>query len=216
MRSVREEDQVAEIVVEEIGEVQLQAVGVNTCGAGTTAAKSISIRDNPVVTIGEPQVVIAGQPVNLVYNTTAFLTQWQWSFGDGSVSTGQYPEHTYDKPGPYVVSLNAFDENNCPGTGTLDLAVTSAISSTNIKNVITANGDSQNGFLIVENLEKFPDNEVVLLTRWGNEVFRKKGYANDWDARVNGYFLPAGNYVCIVRLTGTSHVFSRVVTVVKD
>ena len=219
MRSVREEDQVAEIVAEQIaeeGEAQLQAVGINTCGAGMTATKNITIRDNPIVSIGEPQVVIAGQPINLIYNATTSLTQWQWNFGDGGTSTGQYPEHTYDKPGPYVVSLNAFDENNCPGSNTLDIAVTSAISSNNIKNVITANGDSQNGYLIVESLEKFPDNEVVLLTRWGDEVFRKKGYANDWDVRVDGYFLPAGNYVCIVRLMETNHVFSRVVTVVKD
>jgi gliding motility-associated-like protein len=219
MRSVREENQVAEIVAEQIGEageVQLQAIGMNKCGAGMTATKTISIYDNPVVTLSEPQIVVAGQPFNPVYNATAPLTQWQWNFGDGGTSTRQYPEHTYDKPGPHVVSLHAFDENNCPGSSTLTLAVMSAISSNNIKNVITANGDSQNGYLIVENLEKFPDNEVVLLTRWGNEVFRKKGYANDWDARVGGYFLPAGNYVCIVRLTETNDVFSRVVTVVKD
>jgi len=219
LRSVREEEQVAEIVAEQIetdGAVQLQAVGVNTCGAGMTAAKIISIHANPIVNISQPQIVIAGQPFGLTYTTTTSLAQWQWNFGDGGTSTGSSPEHTYDKPGPYVVSLNAFDENNCPGSNTLNIAVTSAISSNNIKNVITANGDSQNGYLIVENLEKFPDNEVVLLSRWGNEVFRKKGYANDWDARVDGYFLPAGNYVCIVRLTETNNVFSRVITVVKD
>jgi gliding motility-associated-like protein len=219
LRSVREEEQVAEIVAEETGEnieVQLQAVALNKCGAGTSATKTVSIRNNPVVTIEDPAIIIAGQPFSLVYHTSAPLTQWQWNFGDGGAATGQYPEHTYDKPGPYVVSLNAVDENNCAGDGTLNLAATAAISSTDIKNVITANGDSQNGYLIVENLEKFPDNEVVLLSRWGNEVFRKKGYANDWDARVDGYFLPAGNYICIVRLTETDHVFSRVVTVVKD
>ena len=219
LRSVREEEQVAEIIAEQIGDaaaVQLQAVGVNKCGAGTTATKTVSVRNNPIVTIEEPQIIIAGQPFKLVYNTTVPLTQWQWNFGDGGASTGQYPEHTYDKPGPYVVSLNAVDENNCSGTGALDLAATAAISSNNIKNVITANGDAQNGYLIVEHLEKFPDNEVVLLSRWGDEVFRKKAYANDWDARVDGYFLPAGNYVCIVRLVETNHVFSRVITVVKD
>jgi len=216
LRSVREEEQVSEIVAEQTGEVQIQAVAVNLCGAGMIATKRISVRDNPVVTIDEPRIVVAGEPFNPLYNTTATLAQWQWNFGDGSTSSGQSPEHIYDRPGRYVMSLNAFDENNCPGSSTLDLAVTSAISSNNIKNVITANGDSQNGYLIVENLEKFPDNEVVLLSRWGNEVFRKKGYANDWDARVGGYFLPAGNYVCIVRLTETNHVFSRVVTVVKD
>jgi hypothetical protein len=216
MRSVTEEDQAAEIVAEQTGDVQLQAVGINACGAGPTATKKISIRDNPVVTIHEPHVVVVDQALDFDYNATTPLAQWRWNFGDGGTSTGQYPEHTYDKPGPYVVTLNGVDENGCLGSNTLNIAVTFAISSNNIKNVITANGDSQNGYLIVENLEKFPDNEVVFLSRWGNEVFRKKGYANDWDARVGGYFLPAGNYICIVRIAKTNDVFSRVVTVVKD
>jgi uncharacterized protein (TIGR02145 family) len=38
-------------------------------------------------------------------------TSWQWDFGDGSISTSQNPEHTYNTPGIYTVTLtveNAF------------------------------------------------------------------------------------------------------------
>ncbi|MDD5509161.1 MAG: PKD domain-containing protein, partial [Bacteroidales bacterium] len=34
-------------------------------------------------------------------------TQWAWNFGDGATSTEQNPEHTYNAPGTYTVSLAA-------------------------------------------------------------------------------------------------------------
>ncbi|NLV26376.1 MAG: PKD domain-containing protein [Methanomicrobiales archaeon] len=33
--------------------------------------------------------------------------QWQWEFGDGVTSQEQHPEHIYDKPGEYTVTLTA-------------------------------------------------------------------------------------------------------------
>jgi PKD repeat protein len=43
-------------------------------------------------------------------------TAWEWSFGDGYVSTEQNPVHRYSVSGTYAVSLNA---NNADGTGNL-------------------------------------------------------------------------------------------------
>jgi hypothetical protein len=34
------------------------------------------------------------------------ITSWKWDFGDGSSSTEQHPQHTYAKPGNYVVILD--------------------------------------------------------------------------------------------------------------
>ena len=90
-----------------------------------------------------------------------------------------------------------------------------SLSDTDIKNVITANGDEQNGLLYIENIEKYPSNQVVLLDRWGVEVFKKDNYVNDWDARRNGEFLPAGQYVCVVKLNETGKIFTRTVSIIK-
>jgi gliding motility-associated-like protein len=89
------------------------------------------------------------------------------------------------------------------------------LSDANIKNVITANGDEQNGFLYIENIEKFPSNQVMLLDRWGVEVFKQDNYLNNWDARKNGEFLPAGQYVCVVKLNETGKVYTRTVSIIK-
>ncbi len=34
------------------------------------------------------------------------IVSWAWDFGDGATSTEQYPQHTYAKPGNYVVILD--------------------------------------------------------------------------------------------------------------
>jgi gliding motility-associated-like protein len=45
-------------------------------------------------------------------------------------------------------------------------------------NLITPNGDGANEGFVIKNLELYPDNELVITNRWGDEVFRKKNYNN--------------------------------------
>lgn len=43
--------------------------------------------------------------------------------------------------------------------------------------LFSPNGDGQgNEFFNIENIVSYPDNEVVIFNRWGNEVFRLQGY----------------------------------------
>src|SRR5690606_13094593 len=53
--------------------------------------------------------------------------------------------------------------------------------------LVSPNGDGIGDYFHIENIISFPDNEVVIFNRWGNEVFRMKGY-NDFEGKVfNGY-----------------------------
>ncbi|WP_256012535.1 Calx-beta domain-containing protein [Desertivirga xinjiangensis] len=53
--------------------------------------------------------------------------------------------------------------------------------------LVSPNGDGQgNEFFHIGNISSFPDNEVTIYNRWGNEVFRMKGY-NDSDRVFRGY-----------------------------
>lgn len=36
------------------------------------------------------------------------ITQWRWSFGDGSRSSAKNPSHTYTRPGIYAISLSVY------------------------------------------------------------------------------------------------------------
>lgn len=51
-------------------------------------------------------------PAHIVYE----ITDWFWQFGDGQTSTSENPEHTYDAPGFYDVTLTVVMDNGCQET----------------------------------------------------------------------------------------------------
>ena len=61
--------------------------------------------------------------VDLKDESSSTPTEWNWSFGDGSYSTEQNPEHTYSCPGTFTVSLTASNEY-CPDTLTKEGYIT--------------------------------------------------------------------------------------------
>ncbi|PWR75016.1 PKD domain-containing protein [Methanospirillum stamsii] len=56
---------------------------------------------------GNPTSGTAPLSVSFTDLSTGSPTSWQWEFGDGGTSTQQHPEHTYNSPGEYTVTLTA-------------------------------------------------------------------------------------------------------------
>jgi gliding motility-associated-like protein len=59
-----------------------------------------------------------------------------------------------------------------------------------IPNVFTPGNDGNNDLFVIRNIEDYPNSELVVLNRWGVEVFKATGYKNDW----NGGGLTEGVY----------------------
>jgi gliding motility-associated-like protein len=73
-----------------------------------------------------------------------------------------------------------------------------------IPDIITPNGDGVNDVLIIEGIDRFPANELMIYNRWGSEVYATENYTNDWDAMWRGTPLPNGTYFYVLnnRTTG--------------
>ena len=68
-------------------------------------------------------------------------------------------------------------------------------------NIITPNGDSNNDSWVIQNLDLFQQNEMVIYDRWGAEVFRESGFQSGWTGRDNsGKDLPSGTYFFMLEL----------------
>src|SRR5690606_36588916 len=65
-----------------------------------------------------------------------------------------------------------------------------------IPNLFTPNGDGLNDRYVVKNLMQYSDRELLLLNRWGNQVYKSTNYNNDWD----GGTLAEGTYYYILRV----------------
>ncbi|MFK7809186.1 MAG: gliding motility-associated C-terminal domain-containing protein, partial [Saprospiraceae bacterium] len=62
------------------------------------------------------------------------------------------------------------------------------------------NEDGVNDGLSIKGINSFPNNLVRIYNRWGNEVFKQKGYSNDepWKALWQGKDLPDGTYFYVI------------------
>ncbi|XOV94524.1 MAG: gliding motility-associated C-terminal domain-containing protein [Bacteroidota bacterium] len=49
----------------------------------------------------------------------------------------------------------------------------------NVLNLISPNNDGYNDFLLVENIEAYPDNKVSIFDRWGTKLYEVTAYDND-------------------------------------
>jgi len=80
------------------------------------------------------------------------------------------------------------------------LGVSAGAASSLLKfvNVFTPNSDGQNDFFDIINIDQFPDNELVVYNRWGNEVFKTKRYSST--NRFAGTGLPDGTYFYILKV----------------
>ncbi|MEQ1763846.1 MAG: PKD domain-containing protein [Pyrinomonadaceae bacterium] len=67
---------------------------------------------NPPVSqfIADVQVGDAPLTVEFTNQSTGMIAGFAWSFGDGSVSKDESPEHIYEAPGNYLASLTVFNE----------------------------------------------------------------------------------------------------------
>ncbi|EKB47549.1 DUF7507 domain-containing protein [Cecembia lonarensis] len=83
-----------------------------------------------------------------------------------------------------------------------------------IPNVITPDGDGKNDTFEIKGLGKFVTNEIIILNRYGDHVFERFNYANDWDAPGQ----VAGTYMYVLRgidAQGRTHEFKGWIQVIK-
>ncbi|MFT7606222.1 MAG: gliding motility-associated-like protein, partial [Saprospiraceae bacterium] len=74
------------------------------------------------------------------------------------------------------------------------------------------NGDGVNDFFYIEGIEAFPDSKLNIFNRWGNEVYNKEGYLNDWGGTWKNKLLPDGTYFYVLT-DGNGHSYSGYVQI---
>ena len=75
-----------------------------------------------------------------------------------------------------------------------------------VSQVLTPNGDGVNDTWMIYNIEYHPNNVVVVYNRWGDEVFYKAGYQNDW----NGHFNVRSKRITNISLPESAAYYYRV------
>ncbi|MES2555741.1 MAG: gliding motility-associated C-terminal domain-containing protein [Bacteroidota bacterium] len=137
-----------------------------------------------------------------------------WDFGDpnsvSDVSGDPAPTYIYSKAGSYTVSLILTNASGC--TDTIRKVIEVKPCDPVIPNIITPNYDGINDLLTIDNISLFPENELIIFNRWGNEVFSAKNYSNE--TAFDGENCNEGVYFYKLVL-GNGRVFNGFITIVK-
>ncbi|WP_207433516.1 ice-binding family protein [Sabulibacter ruber] len=157
--------------------------------------KALSIIDESSPCVGN-QFSVAGQP-GLTYTWTILTDDKDWSIASGqgtSRVTVLAPANA--SLSPARISVVASNGNCSVSSGSFDITPRYLAPELNIPNVFSPNHDGQNDLWVVRNLLEYPENELVVLNRWGSEVYRMKKYRNNWD----GSGLAEGTYYYVLRV----------------
>jgi trimeric autotransporter adhesin len=98
------------------------------------------------------------------------------------------------------------DQSDIDNDGLGDICDTVEI---NVSQAITPDGDGVNDTWFINNIENHPNNSVKVYNRWGDLIFSKKGYQNDWNGSYvnNGTNSPdASSYYYQIDLDGNGSI----------
>lgn len=139
-------------------------------------------------------------------------TNGLWSFYDSSPDTindisSLITGSEISKSGTYYIM-----KNTVLGCFDVDSLSIDLIEGLRIPKVITPNNDGINDMFVIEGLENYENNELIIANRSGHVVFLAKNYQNDWNGESNSQLtmgrgiLPEGTYFFVLRLTDSNIV----------
>ena len=98
---------------------------------------------------------------------------------------------------PQSCGIDSFRYRVCNGTTCSEATVTINVQCADslfVYNAISPNGDGINDNFVIDGLQNYSDNTLLVFNRWGNQVLKSVNYQNDWQGQWNGRELPDGTY----------------------
>ncbi|GAB4422588.1 MAG: hypothetical protein OHK0039_38740 [Bacteroidia bacterium] len=117
--------------------------------------------------------------------------------------------------GDYEVQVT--DQRGCTATLPVAIAPAGTFACLEIHMGFSPNGDGVNEYWVIPCLHLFPDNELHILNRWGQEIYHTTNYQNDWNGMANGQHLPDGTYYYLLKLNGPTdrRLFKGTVSIIR-
>jgi gliding motility-associated-like protein len=94
--------------------------------------------------------------------------------------------------------VTVIDTNGCKASASITLTEPFVLE---LPSGFSPNGDGKNDLFVIHGIEAYPSNVLTIYNRWGNIVYSKNGYTNDWNGNSNyGQALPDATYFVILEI----------------
>ena len=182
----------------EPGSYQVKMVVSNGICADSTT-QTVNLTNTRVkAAFSAPAFACPGDTVAVNDSSTGPVTNWQWSYGDGSAATGQNPApHRYGQVSQntsYNIRLLVSNSVGCVSEATkiIEVANTCFIA---VPGAFTPNGDGLNDILRPLNAYKATNLRFRVYNRYGQLVFETADWTRGWNGRLEGNLQSTGTYV---------------------
>jgi gliding motility-associated-like protein len=168
--------------------------------------------------IADSIYTLPGEPISLFSSDGFFEYLWNAN-GEFDDINAQDPVYTpFDTVEVVVVRGTNF--SSCYEQDTVYTRIRQLVNE--VYDVFTPNGDEFNQYWVIPNAAQYPDLEVTIFNRWGQQVFYSSPYGTDmhhtWDgtAQKSGKDLPIGTYYYIIKPNdGEQEPITGTVTIVR-
>ena len=129
-----------------------------------------------------------------------------WSLLDGTGDLSN-PMDTVTDVENLTVGQNIFiwtvTNGVCPATADTVVITLNDCATLIIPDAFSPNGDGVNDVYVIDGLQYYPDNSLLVFNRWGTEVLKRSPYNNNWDGRSEaklnwGEELPESTYYYVL------------------
>lgn len=197
----------------------------NACNVTTNDTMQITVHWFVDVSIGWDTVMY------FTPSTPLILSKNSASGGTGTYTYNWTPTSNLDNPntaagdfrpselGVYRYKLVVTDELGCSDSAEKDIDVIQVITI-DIPTLFTPNADGVNDYLVLPGIESYPESDFVVMDQFGQKVYSKKGYQNDWNGIGNhgfygGKTLPEDTYFYFLDLIGEKDRVQKGFIVIK-
>jgi len=110
----------------------------------------------------------------------------------------------------FISEMNGTCESNRS-----EVKIAVGLSTLNIANSFTPNGDGINDYWQISNIENYPNAIIQVFNRYGQKLFESKGYSKPFDGTYSGKQLPSGVYYYIINLSTNCNLLSGSLTIIR-
>ncbi|WP_462265015.1 T9SS type B sorting domain-containing protein [Mucilaginibacter sp.] len=158
---------------------------------------TLTVSQKPVANAGQTIRIFEGQSTVLQGSATGAGINIYWSPATYlSDATALKPVATPTSDITYT--LHAISDNNCgENSSSVFVRVYKKIS---LSNTFTPNGDGYNDVWTIQNINFYPQADINIYNRLGQQVYHSISYPKPWNGTYNNNPLPAGTYYYIIDL----------------
>lgn len=177
-------------------ETTLYSVKVtNQYGCSDTAQIKINVWKKPEADAGPDLKTRAGYPIVLKGSAKGSDVSWYWS-PSASLSSSLALTPTTNPQQTMMYTLHVTSGHGC-GTST-DTTLVKVYNKIQVPNAFSPNGDGINDSWVIDPLYLFDESVTEVYNRYGEIVYRSRGYSTPWNGMSKGKPLPIGTYYYII------------------